>query len=200
MAEDRKPGVKAAVEALAAAELDAFALDRAEQLPLLAEDEAGRELVERARGRGRPPGAKNKRTQELAEAIHRRFGNPVVELAKLYAFVPVEVLAQRLKCDLVEAAKLQREALATVAKYTDQMMPQAVELDAGAVAAIFLGGGDPAFVRAATGIDPAELPELPQPVDAEFSEVEENQQVSDDQAGELDARELDVGEKGEADQ
>lgn len=125
---DYQASVAAAVDAVREADADAFLVDRAEQLSLFPD---AKPAVERAlvrSGPGRPPGSRNKRTIELAAAISAQFGNPVLRLAEQFAFAPVEVIAARLRCDLVEAAKLQIAALTKVAEYTDQKQPQAVQV------------------------------------------------------------------------
>ena len=145
---DRKSlGVDAAVEALRQEDVDVFLLDRAEQLDLIpdgaaavdgaAEREALREANRQrpAGGPGKPPGRRkgipNKRTVQLRDAIYQQCGNPILALAREFGFVPIEVLAKRLKCSMLEAGKMKATVLMKVAEYTDQKQPQGVQVSNG---------------------------------------------------------------------
>jgi hypothetical protein len=62
------------------------------------------------RGRGRPPGSRNLRTEEAARFYTRRHGDPLEQAVKIGA-IPIlaegvlEALARRLGCSRLEAAK-----------------------------------------------------------------------------------------------
>lgn len=58
------------------------------------------------RGPGRPPGAKNKSTQDWVSYLQKRYRDPREFLAEAYNR-PVQVLAAELNCDLLEAFKVQ---------------------------------------------------------------------------------------------
>lgn len=88
---------------------------------------------------GRPKGSRNRRTQQLAKLIDSQCGNPVMAMARIYA-MPVEALAKRLGCKLLEAAELQLKAANQVAPYTDQKQPTAIEAPAGAVLPLVVMG------------------------------------------------------------
>jgi hypothetical protein len=103
----------------------------AEQLSLipLRKVEDGAEAVSRgslARGVGRPPGSKNRRTQEMADYILSRYTSPLIALAETYAR-PVQDLAKELGCDKLEAFKLQLVAAKELAPYLHQKLPIAID-------------------------------------------------------------------------
>lgn len=132
------------------------ALEPAEQLALPgvkgAAAEAGGEVGGQPaepsgpRGPGRPPGARNKRTDKLVEYIMANHKSPLVWLAEQYTQDPVE-LARRLQCKPIEAYKLQVVAAKELAPYTNQKRPVAVEVDQkGVVQLVIETGGVPAPV------------------------------------------------------
>ena len=59
-----------------------------------------------ARGRGRPPGAKNKSTTDWTKYILGRYRSPMEFLAEAYNR-PVQALAAELKCNVLDALKVQ---------------------------------------------------------------------------------------------
>jgi hypothetical protein len=79
------------------------------------------------RGVGRPAGSLNKTTRELRDYINRTGKNPVLWLADMVA-TPVDVLARTLKCKPLEAAEFARKCAVELARYTDQAMPTAVQV------------------------------------------------------------------------
>lgn len=85
-----------------------------------------RELQERRRA-GRPPGARNRRSESLAAQVERLFGNPVLRAAAL-ATMPVQELAAALGCKPFEALQEQRLWLSTVLPYVAARMPIAVDV------------------------------------------------------------------------
>lgn len=132
----------------------------AEQLSLLAQEpilgEIKREGV--VVNRGRPPGARNKRTEDLASYILARHRNPI-EAAASIVDTPIADLAKVLKCEMLEAAEFQRKCMELVARYTLQAMPQALKIDtatAGTLMVINLNAprpGDAAVPLSPHGLD-----------------------------------------------
>jgi hypothetical protein len=105
--------------------------ETAEQLDLLAQEPFLGEIRREGRsiGRvGRPPGARNKRTQEWADYILSRGRSPLEALAEVVN-TPLEDLRAKLKCDLLEAAEFWRKCVEALAPYVHQRMPQAVQVD-----------------------------------------------------------------------
>lgn len=80
------------------------------------------------RGRGRPQGSRNRRTEDWARLVLDTRRSPLLVLADFYS-LPVEELAGRLGCDRLDAAKLQMAAAVALAPYVHQRLPQAVNLD-----------------------------------------------------------------------
>ncbi len=102
-----------------------------EQLDLWGEPEteAGRALLG-ARGRGRPAGAKNRRTlrQERAAAwLLSRYPDPAERLLALGS-MNVADLAALLGCTMLEAAQEQRLSLIAVLPYVKQRQPLAIDV------------------------------------------------------------------------
>ncbi|WP_148219319.1 hypothetical protein [Azospirillum sp. B510] len=95
------------------------------------------------RGRGRPAGSRNRRTEDWARLVLSTHRSPLLVLADFYS-MPVEELARRLQCDLLDAAKLQITAARDLAPYVHQRLPQAVNLDvSGNLPVLHLHMGDP---------------------------------------------------------
>jgi hypothetical protein len=103
-----------------------------EQLELLRE-EAGQGTAQSthvalaARGRGRPVGARNKRTEEVRSYLLSRYSHPLEVLAQIYSR-PVDHLAAELGCTKKEAAFLQVRAAAEVAPFLEGKMPVSIDL------------------------------------------------------------------------
>lgn len=128
-----KEGVKTAVELLLEARPD-VAARQAEQLALLPTpaalaDRAADDEAARRSGPGRPPGSRNKRTEEWVEFIQARYRDPLIFLAETWSR-PVDVLAAELGCPKDEAFKIQRAAAEAALPYLHQKLPQAVSIDA----------------------------------------------------------------------
>lgn len=133
--------------------------------------ESGAAKEARARGAGRPPGARNKRTREWAEYIQRRYGDPREALAAIMV-TPIEQLARELGCKRVEAFAEWRACVRELLPYVAQKLP--IEVDFTGKLAVLnismgdgtqpgaLAGGDlvaalfQAAAGAAAGEDPAE--------------------------------------------
>ena len=92
---------------------------------LALEDQLGlpkRQEVREKRGPGRPPGARNKRTESLAAQVERLFGNPVLRAAAL-ATMPIDEMVQQLGINALEAVQEQRLWLAMLLPYVAARMP-----------------------------------------------------------------------------
>ncbi len=167
-----------------AAEQSALPLDLPDELLAVA---AGidRDLAMAPRRRaGRPPGAKNRRTGAWSEFLLKRGSSPLMVLQDIYS-LPVEELARRLNCDRIDALKLQISCAKELAPYIHQKMPVAVEVDENKVVRLVLAeGGD--FDGAAIADDGLQITAI----EGDFETVE-NQQVSTQDPGKLDSRELD---------
>jgi hypothetical protein len=106
--------------AAAAAVAEAAAAAAGEQLELLglappirsigqAADQVRAQIAEaaRVRGRGRPPGAQNKITQDAKRWITRVVGDPLIESARWLLHTPAS-MAKELDCTVLEAFGLQQ--------------------------------------------------------------------------------------------
>ena len=94
----------------------------------------------RRSGPGRPPGSRNKRTEEWVEFIRANYRDPALFLAETYAR-PVEVLAAQLGCEKLEAFNIQRQAAEALLPYLHQKLPQAISIDAKSHATLVLDLG-----------------------------------------------------------
>lgn len=146
----RKLGLATAVREAQADAADLFQAGRGEQLPLLPavqeDDPAGeagevRDLVEARRGPGRPPGSRNRSTEEWRTYILSRYRSPLVMLAETYSR-PIAVLAAELNTSLLEAFRLQLAAAKELAPYVHQRLPQAIEVEGKALPTIILAAAE----------------------------------------------------------
>ncbi len=94
-------------------------------LPLL--DEVREAAFAERRGRGRPKGARNRRTEATAAMLIARHGDPVEEMLVM-AMMPVAELAARLNMPLAEAWAEKRACLTAVSPYLKQRQPLAVNM------------------------------------------------------------------------
>ncbi len=119
-------GERAAVEAVLA---EVGEEDEAEQLGLFAppvtEEGRRRQLVKR--GPGRPPGARNKRTERTVQFLLARHRDPREVLLEI-AGTQVEDLAALLGCTLLEALQERRLAAVAVLPYVAQRQPLAIDV------------------------------------------------------------------------
>lgn len=133
-------GERAAVEAVLAATEDD---DADEQLGLFAEPltaEGQRKLPER-RGPGRPPGARNKRTERTIAWLMSRHRDPRQVLLEI-AEANVGDLAALLSCSLHEALQEKRLAAIGVLPYVAQKQPLAVDVTNRQVVYLNIHEGD----------------------------------------------------------
>lgn len=144
MADDR--GVKAAVDQLQG---DALPPDpgAGEQIPLLPEAvppaEAPAAGDDEARGPGRPPGARNRRTEEWVEYLGNKGRLPLEVLHELYN-KPLDELKAELGCSSLEAMQERRHAAVAALPYLHQKMPIALDVDQSGVVqlVIDIGGAE----------------------------------------------------------
>jgi len=87
-------------------------------------------LARPKRGRGRPPGSRNKRTEEWVEYLSARYPSPLIALAETYSR-PVDELAAELNCTKLEAFKIQIIAAKELAPFWHQKQPIAVAVEGG---------------------------------------------------------------------
>lgn len=105
----------------------------AEQLPLMPlpfDKQITEKNLPMPRGAGRPPGAKNKNTEEWRDYLLSRYRSPLEGLAQTYT-LPIEEIQKMLNCTKLEAFKLQIAAMKELAPYVHQKMPQAIEMGEG---------------------------------------------------------------------
>ena len=163
---------------------DIAALPDAEQLELIRDSLPGRDagaavIVDRRRGRGRPPGARNRRNAKFRDQILALGPHPALALQRAYSR-PVEVLAAELGCTALEAFQLQVRAAAELLPYIEGKQPVTVDLRQHHDAVIVMAG--------APGVGAAELMlAAEQAVDGMIFDLEEGDGYSiegaDDEAG-----------------
>ncbi|ARS27625.1 hypothetical protein [Sphingomonas sp. KC8] len=165
-----------------------LASERAQQLDLLAVpdaeamaeariihgdyDTAG--AVQRARRRGRPPGATNRRTEDFAKWILGFGGHPAVTLMRIQS-MPVEELAKIAHCKPLEALDRQIRCAGELLPYLEGKKPQQVDLRVQGDMALMIGG----LGGAAEGATTAELTMIAMEtgiIEAEFGDVDDEGQ------------------------
>jgi len=102
------------------------------------------------RGRGRPPGAKNRRTEDWQRLVLSTHRSPLLVLADFYS-MPVEELATRLSCSRLDAAKLQLTAARELAPYLHQKLPLAVDVQRKDVVQLVIETGEAMASQAQLG-------------------------------------------------
>ena len=113
-------------------------------LPLGLVDGDGRAMasapgsVPAVRGPGRPPGARNKKTEAFREHILSRFKSPLTVLAETYSR-PVADLARELGIKKGEAYKMQMDAAEKLAPYLHSKAPIEVTGKDGRAVSLFIG-------------------------------------------------------------
>lgn len=126
-----------------------------EQLALLPADDAEAVLPTKA-GPGRPPGARNKATEELRAWVRGRFGDPGLKLME-WAFADPAAEARRLGAESAWAVRVkQAEWMQRMLPFFWQQMPAEVKLAAKSYLAIGISAA-PGSVKAgdqALNIDP----------------------------------------------
>lgn len=129
----------------------------AEQLPLLevAPGDAGAEAGEAApaageRRGGRPPGARNRRTEEWVEYLLSRYRSPLIVLAETYSR-PAELLAAELGISRAEAFAMQLTAARELAPYVHARQALAAPAAPTAAVELVLTGVEPPTDAAGEG-------------------------------------------------
>lgn len=133
---------------------DLCALPDAEQLELIRDEVPHRDAgtavaVMERRGRGRPPGALNRRNAKFREQILAMSNgvHPALVLARAYS-MPVDALAAVLGCSKLEAYQCQQRAAVEVLPYLESKQPVDVNLTRRADVVLIMPSG---------GIDGAQL-------------------------------------------
>lgn len=83
--------------------------------------------VEAYRGRGRPPGSRNRRTVEWATYLLGKYASPLEVLAQI-ATAPVDALVGQLGCSPIEALGEKRLAAIALLPFLHSRMPIAVDV------------------------------------------------------------------------
>lgn len=99
---------------------------QAELLGLPAMPERQGEAVARRKA-GRPPGARNRRDEDVARLLVERFGDPLAHLVAV-ATMDTEELALRLGCTTLEAAQEKRLAAQVAMPFLHSRMPVRVDV------------------------------------------------------------------------
>ena len=111
---------------------------------------------------GRPPGARNKRREDIARFVLEEIGDPLLHQAAL-AVMPADELAAAAGCSIMEAVTEKRLAAAVVLPYLHQRQAVAVDFT----------GHVPVFLTLVDGSGPVNTAPLT------IVDVVENQQVSE---------------------
>jgi hypothetical protein len=115
------------------------------------------QLQERRRAGGRPPGARNKRLDEVARLVRERFGDVLLQQVAVATMPLADLLALGLKP--AEALAEKRLSAATVLPYIEQKRPIAVDVTGRSVVHLTLDVGG-AEVLAFQGVADAAGAEL----------------------------------------
>ena len=123
---------------------DLVAFDDPEQLELLRDATPGRDAgaavqASRRKGRGRPPGALNKRNAKFRDQILALGPHPALALQRAYS-TPVETLAAQLECSKLEAAQLAIRAASELLPYVEGKQPVTVDLRQQHDVVLIMGG------------------------------------------------------------
>lgn len=153
MAEDVEGFASAVAQAMELAPALPVRGATAEQLALLPETgRITRDQVEALpRGRGRPPGASNRRTAAWRDYLLSRYTHPLETLMAIQS-TPADVLAAELGCKPVEALAIIKSAAAEAAPYMESKMATIVDATNTQRVAIIMPG-----LNVAPGATAAEL-------------------------------------------
>ncbi|KKL91822.1 hypothetical protein LCGC14_1890840 [marine sediment metagenome] len=108
----------------------------------IGEAQAVAESQPQGRGPGRPPGARNRRTDEWVDYLLARYRSPLIVLAEMYSR-SVGELVKEVGCTKLEAIKLQIFAAEKLAPFVHQKQPLAIQVDAHGVVRLVIEGGLP---------------------------------------------------------
>lgn len=127
---------------------DLCALPDPEQLELIRDQVPGRDArtavaIAERRGRGRPPGSRNRQNQKFREQLLALSGgvHPGLVLARTYA-MPVETLAATLECTRAEAYAFQMRAAAELMPYFEGKQPVQVDIRQRSDVVLVMAGGN----------------------------------------------------------
>lgn len=188
MANDDKPGLSAALDQVDTSKPPN--VDQVEQLPLIPAAALTDATVAEAltavtrRGPGRPAGSPNKRTKAWTDYILSRYQSPLIVLAETYSRSLADIKAE-LKCDTLEAFKIQLQAAVALAPYIHQKQPTALDVSGAGIIPLVINLA-PSGEAAADGSNAFVI-------DGEIIDVEsaKKQALMTGEAAELDGDELD---------
>lgn len=149
-------------------ERDLAALPCPVQLDLIRDQVPGRDaatavaVIER-RGRGRPPGARNKRSAKFRDQILALGPHPAVTLQRCYS-MPVEQLAALLGCTRAEAFQMQVRAAAELLPYIEGKQPVQIDIRQEHDVVLIMGG--------APGVDGGDLEAIAHEVNDEEAPID----------------------------
>jgi len=123
---------------------DLVLLEEPEQLELIRDKVTGRDAgaavqAARRKGRGRPPGALNKRNAKFRDQILALGPHPALALQRAYS-TPVETLAAQLECSKLEAAQLAIRAASELLPYVEGKQPVTIDLREQHDVVLIMGG------------------------------------------------------------
>jgi len=149
----------------------------AAQLPLLADGDlvqtgAPRPNEDAIRGRGRPAGARNKRTEDWTRYILGKYTSPLEVLAQI-ATMPIDEIAKLADCKRLEAFQEKRQAATALLPYLHQRQPLAVNLSEHKVVNLTIVASDASAPPPTHGVmtlqaqilEANEISELEQPIE-----------------------------------
>ncbi len=127
-----------------AQERDLTALPDPVQLDLIRDAVPGRDAgtavaVMQRRGRGRPPGARNRRNAKFRDQILSMGPHPALVMQRATA-MPVEQLAAVLQCTLLEAYQVQLRAAGELLPYIEGKQPIQIDLRQEHDVVLIMGG------------------------------------------------------------
>lgn len=144
--DERKDGAtRAALDVALDGARQAFEHQAGEQLTLMPDDglpdddEAGEAAA--AGKRGRPPGARNKKTEEFVQFVRAIGGDPLIGLAKASATDPL-TLAKALGAKPFDVWKLQQELRKALLPYFHAERPKELKVPGGGALAFAVFTGD----------------------------------------------------------
>lgn len=122
---DRDAALRAVAERRVAEAMPARQLELVDHLAEIGVT-APASVVERRKA-GRPPGSRNRRHEETAQALIERLGDPLARQVAI-ATAPLDELAAALGCSKLEAAIEARLAATVALPFLRRKMPQAVDI------------------------------------------------------------------------
>ncbi|WP_299085159.1 hypothetical protein [uncultured Ruegeria sp.] len=94
------------------------------------------------RGRGRPPGAKNRSTDEWARFLLTRYRSPLIGMAEIAQASPEDLqveLGGAEQCSLVDALRIIQQAQRDLAPYLHQKQPTAIDTGGRGLFQVIIG-------------------------------------------------------------